>query len=288
MTTHAKKPIAFAEPRHIADLSDCFFYHTMTLPGFGEVRGHWDLRGRFDDYVGHVDVNGKSVIDIATATGFLSFEAERNGASEVVSFDMAHARQQNFLPFKDKLHYRDPAAWAEKHNVEVEQWKNAYWLCHRLLNSRAKVFYGDIYNLPVELGHSVGFDHSVELGPSVELGQFDIAIVGSVLEHLSDPVTALASIARLVRETIVIVAPLIESEAGGLDSTQKIARFEGSADHPENDFTWWTYSAALYREVFKMLGFTLDRITSAQYRYHYLDRLETRYTLVATRAMVIQ
>ena len=278
MTTEANKAITFAEPRYVADPSDCFFYHTMTLPGFGEVRGHWDLRGRFDDYIGHVDVKGKSVIDVGTATGFLSFEAERNGASEVVSFDMAHARQQNFLPFADKLHYRDPAAWAEKHNVEVEQWKNAYWLCHRLLNSRAKVFYGDIYELPVELGHSV------------ELGQFDIAIVGSVLEHLSDPVTALASIARLVRETLVIVTPLIENETGTFDpalgtsdNEQRIARFEGSADHPENDFTWWTYSLGLYREIFKLLGFTLDRITSAQYRYHYLDRMETRYTLVALR-----
>ena len=258
MTTQPKTPIAFAPPRQIDDLSDCFFYHTMTLPGFGEVRGHWDLRGRFDDYIGHVDVKGKSVLDVGTATGFLSFEAERNGASDVVSFDMAHARQQNFLPFKDKLHYRDPPAWAEEHNVEVEQWKNAYWLCHRLLNSRARVYYGDIYDLPVELG------------------QFDVAIVASVLEHLSDPISALASISRLVRETIVVVTPLIDSE-------EKIARFEGSSDHPENDFTWWTYSTALYREIFAMLGFTLDRITSSQYRYHYRDRLETRYTLVATR-----
>jgi SAM-dependent methyltransferase len=271
MTSKAREPIVFAEPRYVDDFSDCFFYHTMTLPGFGEVRGHWDLRGRFDDYIGHVDVKGKSVIDVATATGFLSFEAERNGAREVVSFDMAHARQQNFLPFKDKLHYRDPAAWAEKHNVEVEQWKNAYWLCHRLLQSRAKVYYGDIYDLPVGLGQSL------ELAQSRESGEFDIAIVGSVLEHLSDPVRALASIARLVRETIVIVAPLLQSE-------ERIAHFEGAMDHPENDFTWWTYSTALYREIFQMLGFTLDRITSAQYCYHYLDRLETRYTLVATRA----
>ena len=259
MAREATKPIAFAEPRHIDGLSDCFFYHTITLPGFGEVRGHWDLRGRFDDYIGHVDVKGKSVIDIGTATGFLSFEAERSGASEVVSFDMAHARQQNFLPFKDKEHYRDPAGWSERHNVEVEQWKNAYWLCHRLFGSRARVFYGDIYDLPVELG------------------QFDIAIVASVLEHLSDPVTALASIARLVRETIVIVAPLIQSE-------ERVARFEGSADHPENDFTWWTYSLGLYREVFEMLGFTIDRITEGEYLYHYRERLEPRHTLVAVRA----
>jgi SAM-dependent methyltransferase len=288
MTNEDKKPVAFAEPRYVADLSDCFFYHTMTLPGFGEVRGHWDLRGRFDDYVGHVDVKGKSVIDIGTATGFLSFEAERNGASEVVSFDMAHARQQNFLPFKDKLHYRDPSAWAEKHNVEVEQWKNAYWLCHRLLKSRAKVFYGDIYNLPVELGQTLELGKSLESDQSVESGKFDIAILGSVLEHLSDPVTALASIARLVRETIVVVTPLIESEGTNhpetFDTAQRIARFEGSASHPENDFTWWTYSVGLYREVFKMLGFTLVRITSAEYHYHYLDRMETRHTLVATRA----
>ena len=258
MTTEAQKPIAFAEPRYVDDLSDCFFYHTMTLPGFGDVRGHWDLRGRFDDYVGHVDVQGKSVIDIGTATGFLSFEAERHGACEVVSFDMAHARQQNFLPFKDKLHYRDPAAWAGKHNDEVEQWKNAYWLCHRLLNSQARVYYDDIYDLPVELG------------------QFDIAIIGSVLEHLSDPVTALASVARLVRETIVIVSPLIETD-------EKIARFEGSSDRPANDFTWWTYSTGLYREVFAMLGFTLERVTDSKYLYDYQQRLETRHTLVAVR-----
>lgn len=248
----------FTAPRHIESLSDCFFYHTMTLAAFGEVRGHWDLRGRFNDYIGNVDVNGKSVIDIGTATGFLSFESERNGAREVVSFDMDHARRQHFLPFKDKLHYRDPVAWADSHNVEVEQWKNAYWLCHRLLNSKARVYYGDIYNLPLELG------------------QFDIAIVGSVLEHLNDQISALASIARLVRETIVVVSPLIQSE-------ERIARFEGLSDRPENDFTWWTYSTGLYREVFKMLGFEIARITESQYRYHYLDRLETRHTLVAVR-----
>ena len=250
--------VKYAEPRHVESLSDCFFYHTMTLPGFGEVRGHWDLRGRFNDYIGNVDVSGKSVIDIGAATGFLSFESERNGASQVVSFDMAHGGQQSFLPFKDKLHYRDRAAWGEHHNVEVEQWKNAYWLCHRLLNSNAKVFYGDVYDLPVELG------------------RFDIAIVGSVLEHLNDQVSALASIARLVRETIVIVSPLIQSD-------EPIARFEGSSDHPENDFTWWTYSTGLYREVLKMLGFQITSITDSEYLYHYRDRLETRYTLVAVR-----
>jgi 2-polyprenyl-3-methyl-5-hydroxy-6-metoxy-1,4-benzoquinol methylase len=250
--------IEFVTPRYVDTLDDCFFYHTMSLPGLGEVKGHWDLRGRFSDYIGGVNIKDKSVIDIGTATGFLSFEAEKEGAARVVSFDIAESRQQSFLPFKDKLPFRDPDTWAEKHNAEIEQWRNAYWLCHRLLGSKASVYYGSIYELPTELG------------------QFDVAIIGSVLEHLSDQVTALASVARLTRETIVVVSPLVESD-------DRVAYFAGDAARPESDFTWWTYSTGLYREVFKMLGFSIARISKAEYYYHYQERFEPRYTLVATR-----
>ncbi|PYS73458.1 MAG: hypothetical protein DMF69_04755 [Acidobacteria bacterium] len=250
--------IAFAEPRYVDRVEDCFFYHTMDVPGLGEVRGHWDLRDRFTEYIGGVSVAGKSVIDIGAATGFLSFEAEKNGASRVLSFDISDASQQNFLPFKDKLPYQDPPRWLERYDEEINRWKNAYWLCHRLLNSKAEVFYGDVYRLPADLG------------------QFDVAIVGSVLEHLSDQITALASIARITKETIVVVSPLLETD-------ERIARFESLASHPEADFTWWTYSRGVYREVFKMLGFSLTKITSADYYYHYGERFETRHTIVAQR-----
>jgi SAM-dependent methyltransferase len=253
-----RQPVLFATPRHVDSRAGCFFYHTMDLPGFGEVRGHWDLRGRFKEYIGGVDIAGKSVIDVGAATGFLSFEAEKSGASRVLSFDIADPRQQTFLPFKDKLYSRDQARWAEEYGAEIEQWKNAYWLCHRLLHSKAEVFYGDIYKLPEELG------------------QFDVAIVGSVLEHLSDQITALASIARLTKETIVITSPMLETG-------ERIARFGALADHPENDFTWWIYSEGVYREVLKMLGFSIASITRAEYYYHHGERFETRYTIVARR-----
>lgn len=245
-------------PRLVDRLEDCFFYHAMDLPGFGLVRGHWDLLGRFDDYVGGVDVAGKSVLDVGTATGFLSFEAEKRGAARVLSFDMSDPKQQTFLPFKDKLAYRDPERWAEVYGAEIEQWKNAYWLCHRLLASKADAYYGDIYKLPTELG------------------QFDVAIVGSVLEHLSDQVTALASIARLTRETMVIVSPLLQTE-------DRIARFESLASNPDADFTWWTYSLGVYREVFAMLGFSITRVSREKYYYMYGDEQQERATIVAVR-----
>lgn len=248
----------FAPPRHIENPADCYFYHTMELPGLGLQHGHWDLRGRFADYAGGIDVQGKSVLDIGTATGFLSFEAERLGASRVVSFDMSDVRQQAFLPFKDKLYSRDRERFVQEYGAEMEQWKNAYWLCHRLLNSKAEVFYGNVYELPSELG------------------EFDVAIVGSVLEHLSDPITALSSIARLTKETMVVVTPLVETE-------EPIAEFKGRANNPEGDFTWWHYSVGVYREVFGMMGFTISKITTAEYLYDWDDRMERRSTILAVR-----
>lgn len=245
-------------PRYVDRLEDCFFYHAMDLPGFGLVPAHWDLRGRFTEYLSGIDVAGKSVLDIGAATGFLSFEAERHGARSVLSFDMSDARQQTFLPFKDKLYSRDPERWAAEYGAEIERWKNAYWLCHRLLRSQAEVYYGNIYDLPAALG------------------QFDISIVGSVLEHLNDQISALASIARRTRETIVLVSPLLETD-------ERIARFEALAANPAADFTWWTYSLGVYREVFAMLGFSIARVSTASYYYMYGDRMEERSTIVAVR-----
>ncbi len=257
MSTSEELNSLYAPPRVITDLSDCYFYHTTELPEFGLIRAHWDLRGRFDDYIGGVDVSGKTVLDVGTATGFLTFEAEKRGA-RVVSFDMAKGSQQTFLPFKDKPYYNDHQSWAQKYNSEIERWQNAYWLCHRLFGSQARVYYGDVYDLPEALG------------------RFDVAIVGSVLEHLSDQVTALASIARLTDETLIIVTPLLELD-------EPIARFEPRAANPDADYTWWTYSVGVYREVLAMLGFGITAITKGNYYHDYEQRFEERTTLVATR-----
>ena len=78
------------------------------------------------------------MIDVGAATGFLSFEAEKSGAARVLSFDIGDPRQQTFLPFKDKLYSRDPERWAKEYGAEIEQWKNAYWLCHRLLEFKGR------------------------------------------------------------------------------------------------------------------------------------------------------
>jgi SAM-dependent methyltransferase len=224
-----------ANPRVVTDPADCTFYHTMDIPGFGLQTGQWDLRGRFDEYIGNIDLRGKSVLDVGCASGFLSFSAETAGASEVFSFDMDSPIRQHKLPFKNGLYFSNYEEWVKQQGNWVETWKNAYWLAHSRLNSRAKVFYGDVYDI------------------SREHGQFDVTIVGSILEHLSDPIRALASISKVSRATIAITTPALHTE-------DPIARFVGDRNKPTVDFVFWVYSIGIYRHVLGMLGFEIDQV----------------------------
>ena len=180
---HAESSI-YATPQYVGSPDECFFYHTTDVPELGTQSGPWDLRGRFSDYIGGLDLTGQRVLDVGTASGFLSFSAEEAGACEVVSFDLDNADRQHLLPFARSEYVTDHAAWSAKQTAAFSTWKNAYWLTHRLRKSKAKVVYGDVYALPEAIG------------------QFDVVIVGAILEHLADPLRALASIARHARKYI--------------------------------------------------------------------------------------
>jgi len=249
----------YAKPLFVKDISECFFFHTMDLPGLGTQMGQWDFRGDFDRYVGNISFTGKRVLDIGCGSGFLSFSAERAGAREVVSFDMDDSRRQHWLPFHTKLPYGSPAEFQAQHNKWIQQWRNAYWLAHRLEGSQAKVIYGDVYDFPVAAG------------------QFDVVLVCSILEHLSDPIRALASVTRVAASELVITTPII-------DTDDKIARFEGDASKPELDYVWWRYSRGVYTHVLRMLGFEISNISYAMYKCALTSSLSELPTIVAKRS----
>jgi len=229
----------YVEPWPVPDLQDCHWYHTLDLPS-GPVAGEWDLRGRFDDYVGRLDLSGKRVLDIGTASGFLTWEAERRGA-QVVSFDLDHASRQKLLPFRDSIYMRDRAESERQREHFFDGMKRGYWYCHHAFGSSAKVHYGNIERIPLELGH------------------FDVALLCSVLEHLPDHIQAIASAASLA-DTLVITGPLT-------DSDDRRAEFVGYASHPAANFSFWRYSIGVYREVLAMLGFRIARVTRSHYQH---------------------
>jgi hypothetical protein len=91
-------------------LEDCSFYHAMDIPAVGEVKGTRDLRGMFEDYVGHVELAGRTLLDVGTASGFLTFEAERRGAT-VTSFDTDSAANYQSLP---SPYVKDRSIWVAR------------------------------------------------------------------------------------------------------------------------------------------------------------------------------
>ena len=81
-------------------LADCDFYHSMSIPGVGEIVGLWDLRETVDDYLGRIDFAGKRVLEIGPASGFLTIEMERRGA-DVVAVELPDGVGWDFVPFPE-------------------------------------------------------------------------------------------------------------------------------------------------------------------------------------------
>lgn len=250
-------PHLYTAPWAKPELSDCCWYHTIDLPDGRTMPGQWDLRGRFADYTGHVPLAGKRVLDVGTASGFLTWEAERAGA-EVVSFDLDHARRQKLLPFRNQIYFEDRPESERQRELYLNAVKRSYWFMHHESGSRAHVYYGDVENLPQALG------------------RFDVALLCSILEHLPDQIQAIASVAALA-DTIILTGGLIDTKAC-------IAEFAGRASVPAANYTFWCYSVGVYREVLAMLGFDIHRITRAPYPCLLTHSQEERATIVAHRA----
>ena len=146
----------------------CHFYHSMDFPDGDSVKGVWDLRGRFAEYIGNYALRGKTVLDVGTASGHLAFCAEMAGAT-VVATDAKRSSDMTPLPFEGNLyHDGDRAVW----DVGLEDhWRHArsgFWYAWHKYQSRVEMVYASLNELRY-------WDR-----------RFDVVIAGAILEHLAD------------------------------------------------------------------------------------------------------
>ena len=220
-------------PWSLPERSDCYFYHSLDFPDGSSVDGYWDIRGRFNDYVGRYPLAGKTVLDVGTATGFLAFSAEAAGA-HVTALDARGPAEFQSVPFGDSLYQRDRSAWIANTDVTHRQLRNGFWYAWHKLNSRVEVVYASIHKL-----------HSWER-------QFDVVLAGAVIEHLADPVSAIGCMARLAREAVIIAF------TGVHDSEELTMHALNGWSDPALEYTWWELARGLYRRVFENLGFDIE------------------------------
>jgi SAM-dependent methyltransferase len=241
----------FAVPLKVKDVADCYFYHTMELPGYGVINGDWDLRRGADDYLGKIAFAGQRVLEIGPASGFLTFEMEKRGA-KVVSVEVTTDHGWDFVPY--------PASRLQEvfgpRRIVMQQLKNSYWFSHAAQHSKAKVYYGDVYNLPASLG------------------DFDIAVMGSLLLHCRDPLGIVEQCGKKARS--LIITDMFHPDLEGAP----ICRL---APTPQNFLwhTWWHFSTQFFAQFLAVMGFTTAGSLTHQ-QYH-RGKAHTLFTIVGEK-----
>jgi SAM-dependent methyltransferase len=141
----------------------------------------------------------------------------------------------------------------------MERLKNSYWFSHAAHQSKAKVYYGDVYNLPAALG------------------QFDIAVMGSVLLHCRDPLRIVEQCGRTAR--LLIITDIFHADLEGTPVYRLVPAPQNFIWH-----TWWQFSTQFFTQFLGVMGFTTtSNLTHQQY---YLGKANTLFTIVAQRSVL--
>ena len=214
---------------------DCYFYHTCEIPGFGLVTGEWDLRGHESEYLGGVSFNGKSVLEVGPASGYLSFWMEDNGAN-VTAYDLDINRKWDFVPFHDV----DLSHFNKERRSHLERMNNSWRFIHDARSSKARLVYGSVY----------------DINPS--LGLFDVVTMSSMLLHVRDPFMAIERAASVAKKTMVITEVHQDQLLGnkvGISSEPALYLMPRALTRTPLD-AWWIIPSTLTVEILNILGFT--------------------------------
>ncbi|GAC1580492.1 MAG: hypothetical protein NVS3B7_15090 [Candidatus Elarobacter sp.] len=265
-TMSASVPVVPAQPPYgdpipVTSLAECYFYHTMDIPGHGCVPGEWDLRAGVDAYLGHEPVAGKRVLEIGTASGFLCFEMERRGA-EVVAYDLAGDRAWDTVPFQ-RL---DLAAETARRREHIARLNKSWWFSRAAFGSRARVVYGTVYEIPRSIG------------------PIDLCTFGAILLHLRDPFLALQRAAALAPETIVVTELMRRRSPFSLierPARRRSPLFLPNAAKGEPVDAWWSFTPEAISNMLAILGYGTDRVE--RHTQLYRDRRTPMFTVVARR-----
>lgn len=191
------------------------------------------------------DLRGRTVLDIGAYDGFYSFEAERRGASRVVSMDF-HVWQLETRLTASYLAQcaANGTAPTPPYRTEWMQWrldaermpgKMRFDLARRALNSRVEPVIQDF----------------MTADPAV-IGTFDVVLFLGVLYHTQYPLAALQRVFTLTKHMVVI-----ETEAMEIPAAPDTALCEFFPSNELNgDYSnWWSPNLRALMGLLRAAGF---------------------------------
>jgi len=90
-----------------------------------------------------INFQGKEVVEVGPASGFLTFEMEKRGAN-VISVELGPGSDWDYV----KHHDQPGDDERKRFEAQLDEIQNSYWFAHRHFGSHAKVVYGTVYELP--------------------------------------------------------------------------------------------------------------------------------------------
>ena len=196
------------------------WYHTIELPDGSVTPGSTTCARPVRGSRFRRTLAGKRCLDVGTRDGFWAFEMERRGADEVIAIDLDDEREM------DWPQPRPPRV--EEEAPELERRASAFGIAHELLDSKVERRDQSVYELTTD-----------------KVGEFDFAVIGTLLLHLRDPIGALTAIGRVLR------GPLLVNDVISLGLTLRSPRTPSAELHADQGLPfWWTPNlAGLKRQV---------------------------------------
>lgn len=210
------------------------WWHVIEVAPGVVTPGGWDLRPTAARMPWPDSLAGARCLDIGTMDGFWAFELERRGAGEVVALDLVDpARQDAFGG--DCRDGPTPAAGLRGRTFRVAA---------DLLGSRARYLDLNVYDLD-----------------PAEHGEFDVVVMGYVLQMLRDPLRGLEAVRRVCRGALL----LLETVSRPLELVPApLARLDARRDGRE----WFVFNRRGLRKALELAGYDVDVVTPL-FRDHY-------------------
>lgn len=231
-----------------ADIERFYWYHTVDLGGGLVTPGLHDYRETIGAFGFPQDMRGMKVLDVGSATGYFAFEFERRGA-KVVSVELPSLRDLDRFPGQsvegslrkiERMIFPDGLDLESMRRGDSEQelyrclLDGPFQFCRERLGSKVERVYSTIYDLtPEKVGDG-----------------FDLVFAGDILVHTLYPLKALAAMAPLSRDQLVVAQMLPEGP-----QEPPAMMYVGGSDPREDHISWWLPNQSCLTQLLMKLGF---------------------------------